>query len=141
VNEREAVEMNPDIWRPVVVLFQSRANVDHSDALARAGLRVEVISDEGVTEDIVLSLGPNLIAIEFDASRGPSAFDLPRRLRANPRMNTIRIIMYAPLLRAEHIEDIARSGLMWLQVGTADNLKLIAAVRGVLAAASVMHPS
>jgi DNA-binding response OmpR family regulator len=133
--------MNPDFGWPVVVLFQSRANDDHRHALARAGLRVEVIRDERVSEATVLSLAPNLIAIEFDSSRGTSAFDLPRRLRANPRMNMIPIIMYAPLLRAEDIEDIARSGLMWLQVGTTDNLKLIAAVRGVLAAASVIHPS
>jgi hypothetical protein len=131
--------MNSGFERPVLVLFQSQPSDEHSDALARAGLRVEVIVDEGVTDDMVLSLGPALIAIEFDITRGPSAFVLPQRLRANPRMNAIPILMYAPLLRAEHIEDIARSGLMWLQIGTSDNSKLIAAVRGVLAASGVVH--
>jgi hypothetical protein len=129
--------MVPGFDRPVVVLFQSQPNDDHTDALARAGLRVEVILDENVSDAAVLSLWPALIAIEFDTARGASAFDLPRRLRANPRLNATPIIMYAPVLHAEHIEDIARSGLLWLQIGTSDNVKLIAAVRGVIAAAGV----
>ena len=58
--------MNSDLGRPVVVLFHSQPNDDHSDALARAGLRVEVFVDEGVSDEMVLSLAPALIAIEFN---------------------------------------------------------------------------
>ena len=54
------------------------------------------------------------------------------RLRSDARAREIPVIIYGDRLQAHDIENASRTGLLWVQVCSDDNLKLIA-IRGVLA--------
>jgi hypothetical protein len=43
------------------------------------------------------------------------------------------VIIYGDQLQAHDIDDASRTGLLWVQVGRDDKLRLLAAIRGVLA--------
>lgn len=120
--------------KPLVLLIQPvKAVHDHTALLVRAGFRVQASADDRISERDVLDVGPDLIAVELEATRSADTLDLARRLRADPRTRSIPVILYAMQLQPEHIENAARAGILWLQIGSTDGLKLVAAVRGVLA--------
>jgi two-component system phosphate regulon response regulator PhoB len=119
--------------KPLVLLIQPvNAVHDHTALLARAGFHVHASPDARISERDVLAVAPDLIAVELEAARSADTLDLARRLRADPRTLSIPVILYATQLQPEHIENAARAGILWLQIGSADGLKLVAAVRGVL---------
>jgi hypothetical protein len=54
-------------------------------------------------------------------------------------MRSPPVIVYGYGLSAEEIEHAARAGALWLQLEPSDGTKLVAAIRGVLAASSAGH--
>ena len=78
---------------------------------------------------------PAIIAIELDGERSAGALELAPRLRADgARTMSIPVIVYGHRLSAADIERVATGGAMWLQLEPSDGPKLVAAIRGVLAA-------
>ena len=119
--------------KDLVLLIQPvNATHDHTALLARSGFDVQTSPDDCISEPDVLSIGPDVIAVELEAARSADTLDLARRLRADERTRSIPVIVYATHVQPEHIQHAAQAGIMWLQIGEADGLKLVAAVRGVL---------
>jgi hypothetical protein len=128
----------PAISPPVVLLVEpSEPKHKHAELLMRAGLRVVQLPPHEVNSRLLDEVKPAIIAAELDGSQQSDALDLASRLSedARPRSMPIPVIVYGHGLRAEDIEAAARGGAMWLQLEPSDGLKLVAAIRGVLAAA------
>jgi hypothetical protein len=131
----------PAISPPVVLLVEpSHPNHQHAELLTRAGLRVVRLPPHEVNSRLLDEVKPAIIAAELDGSQQSDALDLASRLReaARPRSTPIPGIVYGHSLKPEDIEGAARGGAMWLQLEPSDGLKLVAAIRGVLAAAGVV---
>ena len=81
---------------------------------------------------------PVLIAIELNDEQPGDALDRAPRPRDNapPRSIPIPVIVYGNGLSTAEIERAA-NGAMWLEHKHADGKKLVAAIRGVLAAARI----
>ena len=70
---------------PLVLLVQPVGAVhDHTALLTRAGFHVQASPDERISEQDVLGIAPDLIAVELEAARSSATLDLARRLRADP---------------------------------------------------------
>ena len=121
--------------RKALVLLIQPVNAvhDHAASLARAGFQVQASPDDRISERDVLAVAPDVIAVELEAARSADTLDLARRLRADPRTRSIPVILYSTQLQPEHIENAPRAGVLWLQIGSSDGHKLVAAVRGVVA--------
>jgi hypothetical protein len=118
---------------PVVLLIEPADAADDVAALlVEAGFRVQTSSDDHISAADVLALAPALVAFESQSGRSTDALDLARRLRSNPGTRAIPLVVYAPELRGEDIDHAAQTGILWLQIGPADALKLVAAIRGVV---------
>jgi CheY-like chemotaxis protein len=123
-----------DASPPLVLLIRPVAATDaHEKLLARAGFSVRTSLNDRMCEADVLAIAPALIAVELQADRSSDALDFARRLRGHPRTRLIPVVLYAAHLERDEIEHPAHTGILWLQVGPADGLKLVAAIRGVLA--------
>jgi len=119
----------------VVLLIEAPdSQHDHAVLLRAARLIVEVSSRALIEDRDILRIAPALIAVELEPSRTAETLEFARRLRALPQLQQTPIIVFATLLHAEHIEAAARSGVLWLQIGPIDSMKLVAAVRGLLSA-------
>ena len=125
---------------PLVLLAESaHAEHHHAEILARAGLRVIRLPAHEVTSALMRDVKPAIIAIEFDGLQPNDGLDLAPRLRADarPRAIPIPVIVYGHGLSAADIERAATGGAMWLQLEPSDGTKLVAAIRGVLAAGGI----
>jgi hypothetical protein len=137
---------------PLVLLVEpSAARHHHAALLAGAGFRVELLPPQAVTTQLIQDTNPAIIAIELDESNPGDALELAPRLRASAdsrltgpeerRGSKFRtpVIVYGHGLAAADIERAARGGALWVQLEPADGVKLVAAIRGVLTAAGVLH--
>jgi hypothetical protein len=127
---------------PLVLLAESdHAEHHHLEILTRAGFRVVRLPVDELTSTLIRDVKPAIIAVELDGSRQGDALDLAPRLRrdARPRAIPIPIIVYGHGLSPADIEAAATGGAMWLQLEPSDGAKLVAAIRGVLAAADPQH--
>ena len=118
----------------LLVEHKGARNQGHTKALVDAGFRVESVASEEANIARVLARRPAVVAAELDGHGALAALDLARRFRENPRARLIPFIIYGHHLRARDIEDAARAGALWLQLEPADGARLVAAVRGVIAA-------
>jgi DNA-binding response OmpR family regulator len=124
---------------PVVLLVEPfEPKHKHAELLTRAGLRVVQLPPHEVNSRLLEDVNPVIIAAEVDGSHQSDALDLAPRLRADARLAPVPVIVYGHHLNSEDIERAARGGAMWLQLEPSDGLKLVAAIRGVLAAAGVV---
>jgi CheY-like chemotaxis protein len=122
-----------DSAAPVVLLIEpADAAHDHAALLRRYGFRVEAHDAGRVTHVELAGSAPSVIAIELDAARTAATVDLARRLREEPQMRDVPIILFATHLRATDIQAGASAGVMSLQIGPSDGLKLVGAIRGIL---------
>jgi len=120
---------------PLVLLIEPSNPIhQHAQHLAGAGFVVATLPLEEVMSGFV-AVQPAVIAVELDPERPEDVFKLAWRLRADQPMRAIPVIVYGHGLSADDIERAARGGAMWLQLEPADGNKLVAAIRGVLAAA------
>jgi CheY-like chemotaxis protein len=120
--------------QPLVLLIEPQvARHRHAAALEKAGFRSASVLADHVDIDRVLDQRPAVIAAELDGSAA-GTLELARRLRQNPRTRLIPLVIYGHDLRPQHIEDAARAGALWLQLEPSDGARLVAAVRGVVAA-------
>jgi hypothetical protein len=101
--------------------------------LRHTGFRGRVCSDLTQLERNVVAIQPAMIAIELPGIRGIDAFEVGGRLRADARAREIPVTICGDRLQAHDIENASRTGLLWVQVGSDDNLKLNATIRGVRA--------
>jgi hypothetical protein len=137
---------------PLVLLVEpSPARHHHADLLRRAGFHVELRSPRAVTAQLLEEANPAIIAVELDESSPNDALELTPRLRGSiqsrlteseeGRGSGVRtpVIVYGHGLAAADIERAARGGALWLQLEPSDGVKLVAAIRGVLTAAGVLH--
>src|SRR5438067_388535 len=121
--------------QPLVLLFEPKGGGhQHTDILVRAGFRVASVATEKVDIGGVLEQGPAVVAAEIDGSGSAITLNLARRFRQDPRARPIPFIIYGHHLRPQDIEDAARAGALWLQLGPTDGERLVAAVRGLIAA-------
>lgn len=81
----------------------------------------------------VLEQAPAVVAAELKGD-GSTTLSLARRFRQTPEARLIPFIIYGHELRARDIQEAARAGALWLQMETTDGARLIAAVRGLIAA-------
>jgi hypothetical protein len=126
---------------PLVLLVQMHDSpAPHADMLQQAGFRVH-ITDIGHVERDALTLAPALIAVELAAMRCADVLEIAGRVRAAGRARDIPVIVYANCLDADAIEQAARARLLSVQIGASDQLKLLAAIRGVLAARAAADAS
>ena len=109
-------------------------NQGHTKALVGAGFRVESVASEEADPARVLERRPAVVVAELDGAGAVATLNLARRFRMNPQARLIPFIIYGHQLRAQDIEDAARAGALWLQLEPADGARLLAAVRGVIAA-------
>ena len=125
--------------KPLVVLVEptDARNQHHSESLARAGFRVSSVQTEDVEVARVLEQRPAVIAAELDGAGLVTTLSLAKRFRQNPEARLIPFVIYGHHLRPQDIEDAARAGALWLQLEPADGARLVAAVRGLVAAS---HP-
>jgi DNA-binding NarL/FixJ family response regulator len=126
---------------PVVLLVEpTDPKHRHAEMLTRAGLRVVRLPPHEVNSQLLDDVKPAIIAAELDGSQQSDALDLASRVRedAPPHSTPVPVIVYGHGLKAEDIERAARGGAMWLQLEPSDGLKLVAAIRGVLAATGVV---
>jgi hypothetical protein len=131
----------PAISPPVVVLVEpSHPEHKHAELLTHAGFRVVRLPPHEINSGLLDEVKPAIIAAELDGSQQSDALDLASRLREDvrPRSTSVPVIVYGHGLKPEDIERAARGGAMWLQLEPSDGLKLVAAIRGVLAAAGVV---
>ena len=131
----------PAISPPVVLLVEpTDPKHRHEEILTRAGLRVVRLPPHEINSRLLDDVKPTIIAAELDGSQQSDALDLTSRLRedARARSTSVPVIVYGHSLKAEDIERAARGGAMWLQLEPSDGLKLVAAIRGVLAATGVV---
>ena len=121
--------------QPLLLLVQARDAPDHHRAaLTRAGFRVHDASDLTHLERDVLTIKPALIAIDLAVVTAADVFQWVGRLHVYAEMPDIPVIIYADQSQPQDITNAARAHLLWVQIGAADDLKLVAAIRGVLAA-------
>lgn len=119
---------------PLVLLIEPKgAQHQHTAPLARAGFRVASMAVEEVDIARVLDQRPAIIAAELDG-QSPTMLNLARRFRQNPQGRLIPFIIYGHQLGPWEIEEAARVGALWLQLQPADGARLVAAVRGLIAA-------
>jgi hypothetical protein len=125
---------------PLVLLVQASDARRHQDMLRQAGFRVHASADVTHIQGEVLTVKPALIAIELAAGRAVNVFQSAGELRSESGARDIPVILYADRLQAQDIENAARARLLWVQIGGGDDLKLVAAIRGVLAARGAGNP-
>jgi CheY-like chemotaxis protein len=121
--------------QPLVVLVETTdaRNQQHSESLTRAGFRVSLIQAEEVEIARVLKQRPAVIAAELDGAGVATTLNLARRFRETPE-RLIPFVIFGHQLRPQDIEDAARTGALWLQLEPIDGARLVAAVRGLVAA-------
>jgi DNA-binding response OmpR family regulator len=120
---------------PVVLVIEPATGIqDHTMDLQRAGLQVIRLSATTATTSAVLAAAPALIVAPLETTY--RTLDLIRQLRINDGIRAIPIIIYGVRLTAADIEAIALAGALFLQLEPHDGDKLVAAVRGTLAASS-----
>jgi DNA-binding NarL/FixJ family response regulator len=121
--------------QPLLLLVQAHEAPDHHRrALIHAGFRVHDASDLTQLERDVLTIRPALIAIDLAVVAAVDVFRWLSRLHGRADAPDIPVIVYAEQLQAEEIASAARARPLWVQISAADDLKLVAAIRGVLAA-------
>ena len=121
--------------QPLVLLVEPKdGRHEHAAFLARAGFRVESVTTETVDIAGVIKRRPAVVAAELDGSGSATTLNLARRFRQDPRARPIPFIIYGHHLRSQDIEDAARAGALWLQLEPTDGARLVAAVRGLIAA-------
>lgn len=81
----------------------------------------------------VIEQAPAVVAAELDGD-ACTTLGLARRFRQNPDARLIPFIIYGHELRPRDIEEAARAGALWLQMEATDGPRLIAALRGLIAA-------
>jgi hypothetical protein len=81
----------------------------------------------------VLEQAPAVVAVELDGD-GCTTLGLARRFRQTPDARLIPFIIHGHALPPRDIEEAARAGALWLQMEATDSPRLIAAVRGLIAA-------
>ena len=118
----------------LIVEPKDAGNHSHTDFLVRAGFRVESVAPEEADIARVLERRPAVVAAELDGRGALPTLNLARRFRENPQARLIPFIIYGHQLRPQDIEEAARAGALWLQLEPADGARLVAAVRGVIAA-------
>jgi CheY-like chemotaxis protein len=143
MESRQPVEATPGVPtvssndpKPLVLLVEptDARNQPHSKFLARAGFRLSSVQTDEVDVARVLEQRPAVIAAELDSSGLVTALSLAKRFRQDPEARLIPFIIYGHHLRPQDIEDVARAGALWLQLEPSDGARLVAAVRGLLAA-------
>jgi DNA-binding response OmpR family regulator len=122
--------------KSLVLLVEPRGarNHRHAESLARAGYRVSSVAAEDIDIADVLQQGPAVVAAELDHLGLVGTLDLAKRLRENSQARLIPLIIYGHQLRPRDMENAARAGALWLQLEPADGARLVAAVRGLIAA-------
>ena len=120
----------------LVLLIEPRpdGNPRHAESLVRAGYRVSSVAAQNIDIGHLLQQRPAVIAAELDHSGLVGTLNLAKRLRENPRGRLIPFVIYGHELRPREIEDAARAGALWLQIEPPDGARLVAAVRGLIAA-------
>jgi CheY-like chemotaxis protein len=121
--------------QPLVLLVEPQsAQHAHAEKLSHAGFRVATVAAPEFDVARVLAQSPAVIAAELDGSGSVATLSLARQFRQNPQGRPIPFIVFGHHLRNSDIEDIARAGALWLQLEPADGARLVAAVRGLIAA-------
>ena len=100
----------------------------------RAGYGLSSVAAEDMDIAHVLQQRPAVIAAELDHSGLVGTLNLAKRFRENTQGRLIPFIIYGHELRPQDIEDAARAGALWLQIEPTDGARLVAAVRGLIAA-------
>ena len=118
---------------PMILLVQAIETNTRPEMLRLAGFRVHGSSDVTQLGRDVLTIKPAMIAIELAASQSIDVVQCASEIRMHAHARDIPIIVYADRLRPDDIENAARARLLWVQIGAGDDLKLVAAIRGVLA--------
>jgi len=95
---------------------------------------VRSVAAESAGLDTLLEKGPALVAAELVPGHSDRVIELARRLRTVSTTHRIPFVVYGRYLGSGEIERMVRHGALWLQLAPSDSAKLVAAVRGVLAA-------
>jgi PleD family two-component response regulator len=120
--------------QPLVLLIEpKRARHQHQESVARAGFRVASLAADDVEIARIVEQCPAVVAAELDGSRSRT-LNLARRFRQIPETRLIPFLIYGHKLPPRDIEDAARAGALWLQLEPTDGARLVAAVRGLVAA-------
>jgi len=123
--------------RPLVLLVEPKgAQHKHAALVAGAGFRVASVAVEDVDIRRILEQRPAVVAAELDGG-GAATLNLASRFRQTREARLIPFIIYGHELGAREIEAAARAGALWLQLEPNDGARLVAAVRGLIAAS---HP-
>jgi DNA-binding NtrC family response regulator len=117
----------------IVLIEPKAARHQHADILDRAGFRVAAIAAEEFNLARVLEQGPAVVAAELDGA-GSATLNLAKQFRQTAQARLIPFIIYGHQLRPQDIENAARTGALWLQLEPGDGNRLVAAVRGLIAA-------
>jgi CheY-like chemotaxis protein len=124
----------------LLVVPRGVPNQQHAETLVRAGYRVSSVAADNIDIADLLQQRPAVVAAELDHSGLVGTLNLAKRFRENPQARLIPIIIYGHELRPEDIDNAARAGALWLQVEPGDGARLVAAVRGLIAASRKERP-
>lgn len=122
---------------PLVVLIEPpHRRHHHADTLSRAGFQVVQVAAQDTGVESILGQRPSLVAAELVPTDSAPTWAFVRRFREDPATRFIPLIVFGDHLRLEDIEAAARSGALWLQLEPSNGARLVAAARGLVAAAS-----
>ncbi len=121
---------------PVFVLIAAEiSRRHHADAAAKAGLRVMSVAAHEANAAHILEQAPTVVAVELSAANPGQTWEVIRALRKLPEGRRIPCIVYGQYLSPADIRSAAQAGALWLHVEPFDSTRLIAAARGIAAAA------
>ena len=119
--------------QPLVLLIEPQvARHRPAAALEKAGFRSASVDAGEVDVDRVADQRPAVIAAELDGS-AVATLELARRVRQNPQTRLIPLVIYGHDLRRS-TSRMPLAGALRLQPEPDDDARLVAVVRGVVAA-------
>jgi len=127
---------------PLIVLVETEnSEHHHAETASRAGFRVISVPVHEAKAGHVLDQAPNVVAVELSAANPDQTWEFVRRFRQHQAARLIPCIVYGHRLQTGDIETAARAGALWLQLEPSDGARLLAAARGLVAAARKEPPA
>jgi CheY-like chemotaxis protein len=118
-----------------VLLLDARniERIRYADTLRSAGLLVTALADAETAYRVAVERQPRVIIACVNGANRNDRLAFCRRLKADPRTQTIPTLLASTTLSAEDIRLATASGALAIAVSPNDGTKLVSAIRGVLA--------
>jgi hypothetical protein len=124
-----------------VLIEQDGTEHHHAEIALRAGFRVVSVLAQEASAAHIVDQAPSVVGVELSSTNPGQTWEFVRRFRQISEARLIPCLIYGHHLQADDIETAARAGALWLQLEPSDGARLIAAARGLVAAAGRESPA